>query len=223
MEIVFPLSFGLAMSGDRWYYATMNKFFFSLFLLSALCLHLVRADERTDRLIDGLLQVGVHALKAEQERRSEASTYDDGNAEQAGEVPAVESQPKKRTWRDRGREAVSTLITGTADGLGDKPLSEVLAGAVKGAVDQLINEYKEQYKQEGREYAQEVGDKIVTRVINDPKISNSIYSLQALCWGVILYLTLVTVIVVISLLHLKRTNNKLLAAVDELKAALKRD
>lgn len=210
----------------------MNKFFLSLILLLSFCLNPVRADERTDKLIDGLLQVGVHALKAQQERRAakaeEVAVPADADPaadapSAAPVVPEAKAGAAPRNWRDRGREALSTLVTGTADGLGEKPLSEVLASAVKGAVDELINEYKEQYKQEGREYAREVGDKIVTRVVNDPKIANSIYSLQALCWGVIVYLTIVTLIVVISLLHLKRTNNKLLAAVDELKAALKRE
>lgn len=198
----------------------MNKIFFSLLLLPIFFLNLVRADDRTDKLFDGLLQVGVQALKSHQEQHAVKTGKQAATATEA-QPEATPTQPEKRTWRDRGREAISTLVTGTADGLGDKPLSEVLAGAFKGAVDQLINEYKEQYKQEGREYAQEVGDKIVTRVINDPKISHSIYSLQALCWGVIIYLTIVTMIMVFSLLHLKRTNNKLMTAVEELKATIR--
>lgn len=116
---------------------------------------------------------------------------------------------------------LGNLVTGSVDGLGEKPLSQVLAEAAKNAMDTLINEYKEQYKQEGREYAREVGDKIVGRVLKDPKIEGTIYSLQALCWGVIAYLTLVTLIVVFCLMHLKRTNVKLLAAVEELKAIYK--
>lgn len=192
----------------------MKKLITALFLLSSLCLYGVQADEsRTDRVIDGLLKVGVQALKAHQESRDAKAVMDSPLPEPV--------QEGKRTWRDRGREAISTLVTGTADGLGDRPLSEVLAGAVKSAVDTLIDEYKEQYKQEGREYAKEVGDKIVTRVINDPKISHSIYSLQALCWGVIVYLTLVTLVMVFSLLHLKHSNNKLLSTVEELKELLK--
>ena len=195
----------------------MKKLITVLFLLSALCLSGVQADERqTDKVIDGLLKVGVQALKAHQEKRDAKAETDS-----ALPAPVQGDEDGKRTWRDRGREAISTLVTGTADGLGDKPLSEVLVGAVKSAVDKLIDEYKEQYKQEGREYAKEVGDKIVTRVINDPKISHSIYSLQALCWGVIIYLTLVTLVMVFSLLHLKRSNNKLLSTVEELKELLK--
>ena len=195
----------------------MKKLITALLLLSAFCFPGVQADESaTDKVLDGLLKVGVQALKIHQESRAVNSSADSALPE-----PEVAEEDVKRTWRDRGREAISTLVTGTADGLGDKPLSEVLAGAVKSAVDKLIDEYKVQYKQEGREYAREVGDKIVTRVINDPKISHSIYSLQALCWGVIVYLTLVTLVMVFSLLHLKRSNNKLLTTVEELKVLLK--
>lgn len=191
----------------------MKKLITALFLLFSLCLPGVQADSgRVDEVIDGLLNVGVQALRVHQESRAAKSA-----AEPAVPEPEVTAESGKLTWRDRGREALSTLVTGTADGLGDKPLSEVLSGAVKSAVDMLIDEYKEQYKQEGREYAKEVGDKIVTRVINDPKISHSIYSLQALCWGVIIYLTLVTLVMVFSLLHLKRSNNKLLAVMEELR------
>ena len=195
----------------------MKKLITALFLLSAFCVPGVQADDsQTDKVIDSLLKVGVHALKAHQESRDAKATADSAMTE-----PEVAEEEGKRTWRDRGREVISTFVTGTADGLGDKPLSEVLVGSVKSAVDKLINEYKEQYKQEGREYAKEVGDKIVTRVINDPKISRSIYSLQALCWGVIVYLTLVTLVMVFSLLHLKRSNHKLLSTVEELKELLK--
>lgn len=198
---------------------TSMKKLILLFALLCAVLPSAPADGNKDKLIDGLLGIGVRALQAEQERRAEA-------AQQQAEQPAETQEenaapPQKRTWRDRGRDMLGNLISGSVDGLGEKPLSQVLAEAAKNAMDTLINEYKEQYKQEGREYAREVGDKIVGRVLKDPKIEGAIYSLQALCWGVIAYLTLVTLIVVFSLMHLKRTNGKLLTAVDELKTICK--
>lgn len=197
----------------------MKKLILILCLLCAL-LPSAPADGSRDKLIDGLLGIGVRALQAEQERRAEAALQqEDTQAESPQE--AEPGAPQKRTWRQRGRDMLGNLVTGSVDGLGEKPLSQVLAEAAKNAMDTLINEYKEQYKQEGREYAREVGDKIVGRVLKDPKIEGTIYSLQALCWGVIAYLTLVTLIVVFCLMHLKRTNVKLLAAVEELKAIYK--
>ncbi|MBQ7024450.1 MAG: hypothetical protein IJN29_12775 [Akkermansia sp.] len=197
----------------------MKKLILILGLLCAL-LPSASADGSRDKLIDGLLGIGVRALQAEQERRAEAALQQEDTVTEAPQE-AEPGTPQKRTWRQRGRDMLGNLVTGSVDGLGEKPLSQVLAEAAKNAMDTLINEYKEQYKQEGREYAREVGDKIVGRVLKDPKIEGTLYSLQALCWGVIAYLTLVTLIVVFCLMHLKRTNMKLLAAVEELKAIYK--
>ncbi len=197
---------------------SMKKLIAAYILLSVMWGVPAQANEHADGIIDSLLQVGVHALKAEQERRAAEATPEPSEPVAAPDV----DEPRAHTWRERGSGVVSNLLTGTVDGIGDKPLSEVLAGTVKSTVDKLIGEYKEQYKQEGREYAKEVGDKIVTRVVNDPKIEKSIFGLRALCWGVIVYLTIVTIIVVFSLLHLKRTNVQLLAALTELKDELKR-
>ncbi len=199
--------------------ASMKKLIAAYILPAVLWVAPAQANEHADGIIDSLLQVGVHALKAEQERRAAEAVPETQQPPAALDA----EEPRNRTWRERGREAVSNLLTGTVDGIGDKPLSEVMAATVKGTVDKLIGEYKEQYKQEGREYAKEVGDKIVTQVVNDPKIEKSIFGLQALCWGVIVYLTIVTIIVVFSLLHLKRTNVQLLAALTELKDELKRN
>ena len=194
---------------------SMKKLILVLAVLFGL-LPVSRADENVDKLIDGLLGIGLRALQAEQEHRAEEAAQASAAAAQpAADASAGEDEP--RTWLTRGRDMLSHFVSGTVDGLGDKPLSTVLAESMKKAADVLVNEYKEQYKQEGREYAREVGDLVVGRVLKDPKIEHSIYSLQALCWGVIVYLTLVTIVVVISLLHLKRTNVKLLAAVEELK------
>lgn len=190
----------------------MKKLMFVLSLL-VVFMPMAQADSKTDKLIDGLLGIGARALQAEQERRAEAAQQQD---ETEAVVEDEASEPKKRTWRDRGRDMVGTLVTGTVGGLGDKPLSLVLAETVKKAVDTLIHEYKEQYKQEGREYAKEVGDKIVGRVLSDPKIERSIFSLQALCWGIVVYLTLVTLAMVFGILHLKRSYVKLLAAVEKM-------
>ena len=168
------------------------------------------AGENTNKIIDGLLGLGVRALQAEQERRAEAAEPPAAPQDDA----AAESE--KRSWKDKGRDMVESLVNGTMGATGDKTFSQLLAETVKKATDTLIHEYKEQYKQEGREYAREVGDMIVGRVLSDPRIENSIYSLQALCWGIVVYLTLVTLVMVFGLIHLKRSYVKLLAAVEKL-------
>ncbi len=90
---------------------------------------------------------------------------------------------------------------------------QMLTSSLKPALDGLIDEYKEQYKAEGRAYAREVGDIVVTRVVQDPEINATITSLRTLCWVVIGYLTLVTLIMLGCLVYLKNANARLLAEV----------
>ncbi len=192
------------------------------------------ADSRGDRIIDGLLSAGSRVLQVEQERRAAArrSAEEAEPSAEAEQAPATEveqgqvaeEEPAtegRRRWRDRGRGMLNRVREATAERLGDRSISEVISSTLKEALDRFLAEYKEQYKQEGREYAREVGDIIVNRVVESPKISGPLYSLQLMCWGIILYLTLVTVIVLICLLYLKRANRKLMASVQELKELLK--
>ncbi len=96
------------------------------------------------------------------------------------------------------------------------PFGQALTASLKPALDGLIDEYKEQYKEEGRAYARELGDMVVTRVVQDPEINATITSLRTLCWVVIGYLTLVTLIMLGCLVYLKNANARLLAEVRRL-------
>ena len=137
-----------------------------------------------DKLMDKLLQAGSDALEKEKQRRRK-------EVEQKETAPAP--QDHERGWDDRGKEMLSVFLT-NATNPSNAPLAIRTAHTLKGTFDVLLDEYKEQYKDEGRAYARELGDIIVERVREDPKIRSSIYSLQMLCWGVIGYLTLVTII-----------------------------
>lgn len=160
------------------------------------------ASETSDRVIHGLLRLGQSALEHELDRREAQNT-----ANAAAE--AQTTQPKKRTWADRGADMVGTFIGTATDELGKRSSSEVLAFSVKDALDVFIDEYKEQYKKEGREYAKELGDRMVERVREDPKISSTLTAIEILCWSIIVYLTLVTVFVFSSFVALRRGNKKL--------------
>ncbi len=81
---------------------------------------------------------------------------------------------------------------------------------------QTLDALLEGYKEDGRAYAREVGDIVVERVVRDPEISSTITSLRALCWWVIAYLTLVTIIMLSCLVYLKRANARLLATVEQM-------
>ena len=169
-----------------------------------------------DRIVGGLLDVGGRAASryldkkfGGKEELPAAATPADG--------PAAGATPEKRTWRERGGDMLQAFVSRSAEEMGNETLGNWLAHALKDAVDVLLVEYKEQYKAEGRAYAKELGDKMLERVRNDPKISSSITTLQVLCWCVIAYLTLVTLIMLFSLLRLRRANGRLLAAIDELR------
>lgn len=192
------------------------------------------ADDNKGKIVNGLLNIGAKAIQAEQQRRADKQAAREAAAETAttegltlpSEMPYetsagtdpedTETAPEKRRWRDRGKDMLGAFIGRSAEGMGKVSPGKLIGQAFKEAMDVVINEYKEQYKQEGREYAREVGDKIVERVRKDPQISSSITSVKILCWVVIAYLTLVTLIMLISLLHLKKTNRQLLEKLEAL-------
>ncbi len=179
-----------------------------LSLLAVFCLGVSALYAANGRNIaDSLLNIGAKAIQAEQQRRADKKAAQQiSPTEQAGEQGEA---GEKRTWRDKGKDMLAAFMDRSQEGLGDVSAGKLLGQAFKEAMDVLINEYKEQYKQEGREYAREVGDKIVERVREDPQISSSITSLKILCWVVIAYLTLVTLIMLFSLLRLKRANKRI--------------
>ncbi len=138
-------------------------------------------------------------------------------------------------WREKGKRALGALGTlvdvaveaaGPPAAAGRKDagapaaasasMGAALVGSFKPALDELIAEYKEQYKAEGRAYAREVGDIVVQRVVQDPEINATITSLRTLCWVVIAYLTLVTLIMLACLVYLRQANAQLLAEVRRL-------
>lgn len=118
-----------------------------------------------------------------------------------------------------GRDMLGSLLPGKESGQGWQPFSEVVDGAVM-RFENAIDAYKEKCKEEGREYTRELVDIIVTRVLNDPKIERTIYSFQALCLGVIAYLTLVTLVVMSSLMRIARSNRRILAELEALRERL---
>ncbi len=165
-------------------------------------------------LVKKLLKAGGRAATDYLDRKLDAKAARDEPAA----TPAAEGTPQKRTWRERGGDMFQSFLAKSAEEMGEEPLARWLAHALKQALDVLLEDYKAQYKEEGRAYAKELGEKMVERVREDPKISASITSVQVLCWCVIAYLTLVTLIMLTCLLCLKRANGRLLAAIEELRS-----
>lgn len=76
---------------------------------------------------------------------------------------------------------------------------------------------KEQYKQEGRAYARELGDMVAERIVRSPRVQSTILTLQTLCWAIIAYLILVTILLLVSLQRLCSNDRRILELLRELK------
>lgn len=185
------------------------------FLVLALCVcPLAQAAWDADKLMDKLLQAGMDALEGEQQRRQQAK-----EAARTAQSDAPTPAADDRTPEERAKSMLAVFLDHTMTP-GTDPMAGRVARALKDSVDILLLEYKEEYKEEGRAYARELGDIIVARVQENPNIQSSIHSIQLLCWAVIAYLTLVTIVMLFSLLHLKRINSQLLRSVEDLQKRL---
>lgn len=91
--------------------------------------------------------------------------------------------------------------------------SEQMALMARAAAAPLL----ESFKEEGREYAKEVGDIITRRIKEDKKINQTLDSMRLFCWGVVIYLTIVTALVIYLLLRLHVLHSRLMQAISEVK------
>ncbi len=94
-----------------------------------------------------------------------------------------------------------------------KSPDEQAALSIRGVTDKLLVIYKE----EGRQYAREVGDIITQRILEAEKINKTLDSVHMLCWIVITYLTIVTIIVLFMLLRLRVLYARLSEKIDTIK------
>ena len=78
-------------------------------------------------------------------------------------------------------------------------MGDHLVLTLRGATDSLL----EAYKEEGREYAREVGDVITQRMLENEKVNSTLDSVRYLCWGVVAYLTVVSLLMLLLLLRLR--------------------
>ncbi len=169
-------------------YDTLMKYVMTLMLMLALLLP-CQAGQREDALLGGLLGLGARALE-QQAARAE---------------PAAAAAPSAA---QAARQAASVAAPGS--------LSLMVKSSVRPVVDELIAEYKEQYKEEGRVYTRELADVFVERVMHSPRVQEALGAVILVGGCVVGYLTLVTLIMLLLLLHLKRANARLMAEVKKL-------
>lgn len=82
---------------------------------------------------------------------------------------------------------------------------------LRSATDSLL----ESYKEEGREYAREVGDAITQRMLENEKVNSTLDSVRYLCWGVVVYLTVVTLLMLLLLLRLRVLYARLMETIGQ--------
>lgn len=123
---------------------------------------------------------------------------------------------------DDARQILSGLLSVGAEAVhpsaaknqvGAQPPQGVRGVAAQAAA--VLDEFKETYKQEGREYAQELGDIVVERLVRDKKVNAALTSVRHLCYAVIAYLTLVTVLILFFFA-------RIMAAITKLREELRR-
>ena len=177
-----------------------------------------RAAERWDdgavrrgleRAADGLIDRAMGELEA-------LAGGDEGGLTSLPSDEAASGEQPRR-WRDRGRDMLDTALGELLDRRSGESFSEWMARVVRETVDVILDEYLAYFKEEGRAYAKELSDQFVERVREDEKISRALFSVQALCWCVIAYLTLVTLLMLYWARRTSRRQELLLRELRELR------
>lgn len=99
-------------------------------------------------------------------------------------LPAAEAKPDFNKIIGKLSEA-GVQLSPQGDGNGISPLA---------AIQEELVGIKEGYKEEGRAYARELGDIMMERAMANKKVDNAVDSVRALCWGVVLYITLISIL-----------------------------
>lgn len=90
-----------------------------------------------------------------------------------------------------------------------------LVQAVREVVGESLNAVKEQYKEEGRIYARQLGDSLAERIVQNHKVQSTLLMVKTLAWVVIIYLTLVSLLMLIVLHKLSTRNKRILELLEE--------
>lgn len=111
-------------------------------------------------------------------------------------------------------KSVGVLVQGMTD---PAYLAKQLGAVLKETTELTLRDYLNRYKDEGKEYARELANIITEKIVNHEKVSTVLDSIRMLCWGVVIYLTIISMLIFAMLWRMKRTNDRVLAAIEELK------
>ena len=94
--------------------------------------------------------------------------------------------------------------------------ASALTRSVRASLESVLDSVKERYKEEGKVYARQIGDLLAERVAHNPRIQTTITTLQTLCWALVIYLTLVSLALLIGMRRLSKRNREILLLLREL-------
>lgn len=153
-------------------------------------------EERLQRAGGALLNLALDQLSERRNEKAGARSAQESGVDAGGE-PSVENAPVRDSgrppkWSRMRDRMIDSLISESLDVQPGETPSDWLARVLRETLDIVVHDYNEYFKNEGRAFARELSENFVNRVREDEKISAALFSVQLLCWGVIIYLTLVT-------------------------------
>ena len=138
-------------------------------------------------------------------------------AQEQAEPAEPAAQQGDSTMQKLGK-SVGVLVQGITD---PAYLAEQLGGVLKETTELTLRNYLDRYKEEGREYARDLANIITERIVNHDKVASVLDSVRMLCWGVIIYLSVISILIFAMLWRMKCANERVLAAVEELRRQIK--
>ena len=161
------------------------------------------APSKTERIVGGLLDFGAAVMKQRAEKKQEDIRKADATADEAS----------SGTMTQLGK-SVGVLVNGMRD---PQYLAEKVASVIRETGEVVLREYLEEYKAEGRAYTRELANIITERIINHEKVASTLHSIRMLCWGVVIYLSVITLLIFYMLWRMKCSNERVLKAIEELR------
>lgn len=167
------------------------------------------APGKTERVVSGLFDFGSAIMKQRAEKKQ---AQQQSSVDEAAAVPEVQ---ESNTMEKLGK-SVGVLVQGMTD---PAYLAKQLGAVLKETTELTLRDYLNRYKDEGREYARELANIITEKIVNHEKVASVLDSVRMLCWGVVIYLTIISILIFAMLWRMKSTNERVLRAIEELKNA----
>lgn len=180
-------------------------------LVSMSCVGCARdeASGKTERVVSGLLDFGSAIMKQRAEKKQ---------AQQQPPVDEAAAAPETQdaSTMEKLGKSVGVLVQGMTD---PSYLAQQLGAVLKETTELTLRDYLNRYKDEGREYARELANIITEKIVNHEKVASVLDSVRMLCWGVVVYLTIISILIFAMLWRMKSINERVLRAIEELKNA----